>query len=90
MAKKMSKNIILILPLLITILAVLSGCGTSTNSQLNPYVFLTGVDSVDHTPFFLNAYQAFQVAGLSVGLTEEQIKALEEEQKNQTKKSISR
>jgi hypothetical protein len=78
MTKKMLKNIILTLSILLAALVALPGCGISSNAQANPYVFLTGVDSVDHTPFFLSAYQAFQVAGFSFSVPEE------------TKKSISR
>jgi hypothetical protein len=46
------------------ILAGLGGCGNGQSFGINPYEFLSRADSVDHTQFFIDAYQAFQVAGV--------------------------
>ncbi len=61
-------------------LPTLAGCGNSLSAGINPYVFLTRVDSVDHTQFFIDAYQVFQVAGVSLGIGAEQQQALQQQQ----------
>ena len=55
-----------------------AGCGFQTAIGINPYLLVDKIDSVDHTTFFSQTYDAFMVAGLGT-LDEEALTEIVEE-----------
>jgi hypothetical protein len=47
--------------ILVIFLLLFPGCTES--GGINPYTFLNTIDSVDHTQFFIDAYETFQAVG---------------------------
>jgi hypothetical protein len=80
----LEKSCVFLLAIVMPVLFLSLFTGCAAPATMNPYAFLDRVDSVDHTPFFIATYDAFQAAGLDVFISSDQTTQVQEQQETQS------